>query len=120
MVAFSLFAVSMEGRITRLVVTKTEPLGRDGYQKVSGYAYGELDPKLPLNAVIKGKSNASGYAVSVVTEEGGRSVARVRDVKLGESFGNAVAVAEGLKPGDQVIVTGGTMVNDGDQVKVIP
>ena len=77
-------------------------------------------PVVPLNAVIKSKSNANGYAVIVVTEESGRQLARLRDVKLGESFGNAVAVAEGLKPGDRVIVTGGTMVNDGDQVKVIP
>ena len=77
-------------------------------------------PVVPLNAVIKSKSNANGYAVIVVTDEGGRQLARLRDVKLGESFGNAVAVAEGLKPGDRVIVTGGTMVNDGDQVKVIP
>jgi len=81
-----------------------------------------MTPQLvvPLNAVIKSKSNANGYAVVVVTEEGGREVARLRDVKLGESFGNAVAVAEGLKQGDRVITTGGTMVNDGDQVKVIP
>jgi multidrug efflux pump subunit AcrA (membrane-fusion protein) len=77
-------------------------------------------PVVPLNAVIKSKSNANGYAVIIVTEEGGRQLARLRDVKLGESFGNAVAVAEGLKPGDRVIVTGGTMVNDGDEVKVIP
>jgi RND family efflux transporter MFP subunit len=77
-------------------------------------------PVVPLNAVIKSKSNANGYAVVVVSEEGGRQVARFRDVKLGESFGNAVAVAEGLKLGDRVITTGGTMVNDGDQVKVIP
>jgi multidrug efflux system membrane fusion protein len=77
-------------------------------------------PAVPLNAVIKSKSNTNGYAVMVVTEEGGRQVARLRDVKLGESLGNAVAVAEGLKPGDRVIITGGTMVNDGDQVKVIP
>ena len=77
-------------------------------------------PVVPLNAVIKSKSNANAYAVIVVTEESGRQLARLRDVKLGESFGNAVAVAEGLKPGDRVIVTGGTMVNDGDQVKVIP
>jgi RND family efflux transporter MFP subunit len=77
-------------------------------------------PVVPLNAVIKSKSNANGYAVIIVTEEGGRLLARLRDVKLGESFGNAVAVAEGLKPGDRVIITGGTMVNDGDQVKVIP
>ena len=77
-------------------------------------------PVVPLNAVIKSKSNANGYAVIIVTDEGGRQLARVRDVKLGESFGNAVAIAEGLKQGDRVIITGGTMVNDGDQVKVIP
>ena len=77
-------------------------------------------PVVPLNAVIKSKSNANGYAVMVVTEEGGRLLARLREVKLGESFGNAVAVTEGLKQGDRVIITGGTMVNDGDQVKVIP
>ena len=77
-------------------------------------------PVVPLNAVIKSKSNANGYAVIIVTEEGGRQLARLRDVKLGESFGNAVAIAEGLKPGDRVIITGGTMVDDGDQVKVIP
>jgi len=77
-------------------------------------------PVVPLNAVIKSRSQANGYAVMVVTEEGGQQRARLRDVKLGESFGNAVAVAEGLKPGDRVIITGGTMVNDGDQVKVIP
>ena len=77
-------------------------------------------PVVALNAVIKSKSNANGYAVMLVTEEGGRQLARLREVKLGESFGNAVAVAEGLKQGDLVIITGGTMVNDGDQVKVIP
>ena len=77
-------------------------------------------PVVPLNAVIKSKSNANGYAVIVLSEEGGRQRARLRDVKLGESFGNAVAVAEGLKQGDRVITTGGTMVNDGDEVRVIP
>jgi RND family efflux transporter MFP subunit len=75
---------------------------------------------VPLNAVIKSKSNANGYAVMVLTEDGGRQLARLRDVKLGESVGNAVAVAEGLKPGERVITTGNTMVLDGDQVKVIP
>ena len=77
-------------------------------------------PVVPLNAVIKSRGKANGYAVMVVIEEGGKQLARLRDVKLGESFGNSVAVAEGLKPGDRVITTGGSMVNDGDQIKVIP
>lgn len=77
-------------------------------------------PVVPLNAVMKAKSDPNGYAVFVVTEEGGRQIARLREVKLGESYGNTVAVIEGVKPGDRVITTGGTMVNDGDPVKVIP
>jgi multidrug efflux system membrane fusion protein len=77
-------------------------------------------PVVPLNAVIKSRGKANGYAVMVVIEEGGKQLARLRDVKLGESFGNAVGVAEGLKAGDRVITTGATMLNDGDQVKVIP
>ena len=39
-------------RITRLVIEHTETLGRDEYQKLTGHAYGQLDPKLLLNAII--------------------------------------------------------------------
>ena len=77
-------------------------------------------PVVPLNAVMKAKSNTGGYAVFVVTDEGGRLTARLRDVKLGDAYGNTVAVIEGLKQGDRVITTGNAMVIDGDQVKVIP
>ena len=45
-------AIPGQARITRLVVEHTETLEKDGYQKLTGHAYGELDPKLPLNAII--------------------------------------------------------------------
>src|SRR6478672_9100443 len=45
-------AIPGQARITRLVVEHTETAGHDGYQKLTGHAYGELDPKLPLNAII--------------------------------------------------------------------
>src|SRR5882672_6314534 len=51
-VAILALAIPVEARITRLVVEHTEPLGHDGYQKLTGHAYGELDPRLPLNAMI--------------------------------------------------------------------
>jgi multidrug efflux system membrane fusion protein len=41
-------------------------------------------------------------------------------VKLGETYGNTIAVTEGVKEGDRVITTGVTLVRDGDAVKVIP
>jgi multidrug efflux system membrane fusion protein len=88
--------------------------------KVGSTKTAPAQPVVPLNAVMKAKRDPNGYAVFVVTEEGGRQIARLRDVKLGESYGNTVAVTEGLKPGDRVITTGSTLVNDGDSVKVIP
>jgi len=52
LVAILALAIPVEARITRLVVEHTETAGKDGYQKLTGHAYGELDPKLPLNAII--------------------------------------------------------------------
>jgi RND family efflux transporter MFP subunit len=77
-------------------------------------------PVVSLDAVMKAKNNANGYQVFVLEEQGERQIARLRDVKLGQSYGNTVAVTEGLKEGERVLTTGVTMVNDGDQVKVIP
>jgi RND family efflux transporter MFP subunit len=80
----------------------------------------QVHPVVPLNAVVKSKTDPNGYAVFVVVEQGGRQIARVRDVKLGETCGNTIAVTDGVKEGDRVITTGVTLVRDGDPVKVIP
>src|ERR1700686_3872886 len=60
-----------QARITRLVVEHTETLGHDVYQKLTGHAYGELDPKLPLNAIITdlefAPRNARGMVEYVAT-----------------------------------------------------
>ncbi len=80
----------------------------------------QAQPVVPLNAVLKSTTDANGYAVFVVIEQGGRQIARVRDVKLGETYGNTIAVTEGVKEGDRVITTGVTLVRDGELVKVIP
>jgi len=50
--AILILAIPGQARITRLVVEHTESLGPDGYQKLTGHAYGELDPRLPRNAII--------------------------------------------------------------------
>ena len=80
----------------------------------------QAQPVVPLNAVAKSTTDPNGYAVYVVIEQGGRLIAKVRDVKLGETYGNTIAVTEGVKEGDRVITTGVTLVRDGDAVKVIP
>jgi len=69
--ALLLLTIPAQARITRLVVDHTESLGSDGYQKLTGHAYGELDPKLPLNAIITdlefAPRNARGMVEYVAT-----------------------------------------------------
>jgi RND family efflux transporter MFP subunit len=72
-------------------------------------------PVVPLSAVVRDRTNPADFAVMVV--EG--NVAKVRKVALGPTFGELLAVTNGLKPGELVIRAGGTMVNDGEAVQVL-
>jgi RND family efflux transporter MFP subunit len=71
---------------------------------------------VPLSAVVRDRANPADFAVMVV--EG--KVANARRVGLGPTFGELLAVTHGLKPGELVIRSGGTMVNDGEAVEVMP
>ncbi len=73
-------------------------------------------PVIPLAAVVRDRANPSDFSVMVV--EG--KIAKARRVALGPTFGELLAVSSGLKPGELVIRAGGTMVNDGEAVEVIP
>ena len=76
-------------------------------------------PVVPLTSITRSKVDPSAYAVLVVEEAGGKHVARMRTVTLGESFGNSVAVNSGVKPGEIVITTGVTQVADGEEVRLM-
>lgn len=69
-VAILVLALPSQADIRRLVVEKTETLP-DGYQRLTGKAYGELDPKVPLNAIITdiqfAPRNARGMVEYVAT-----------------------------------------------------
>jgi multidrug efflux system membrane fusion protein len=67
---------------------------------------------IPVSAVQRG---ADGTFVFVVTPE---KVANQRTVKLGIQDGDKVAVLDGLKPGDTVVVDGADRLRDGAQVAI--
>jgi RND family efflux transporter MFP subunit len=77
-------------------------------------------PVVPLTAVTRAKVDPNAYAVMVVEAVNGKHIARLRNVTLGESYGNAVAVNSGVKPGEIVITTGVSQVADGEEVHVMP
>lgn len=72
---------------------------------------------IPVIAVTR----ISGQFFAFVTEhDNGKLVARQRPLQLGEIIGNDYVVQSGLKPGDQVVVSGGQNLADGIPVQIEP
>jgi len=75
---------------------------------------------VPLAAIVRPADQSDGYAVFVVEEKDGKALARQRNVALGESFGNMIAVTEGVSIGDRVVTTGSARISDGAQIDITP
>lgn len=75
---------------------------------------------VPLTAIVRSPHDPDGYALSVVEERDGAALARLRPVRLGEVYGNRIVVDEGVQVGERIVVTGATLVGDGERVRVMP
>jgi RND family efflux transporter MFP subunit len=75
-------------------------------------------PTVPLSAVVANPGSPGRYAVFVVSDANGKSIAHLRAVGLGETHESDVAV-EGVKPGEKIVVVGTAELKDGDVVEVL-
>ena len=94
--------------------------GMIGSVIVGGGAAARAQMVLPLSAVVRPAGATEGYAVFVVEEQEGRQTARLRRVKLGEAVGNRIAVTEGVRTGERVIVSGASLTTDGEPIQIVP
>lgn len=76
-------------------------------------------PSVPLTAVVADPASSGRYAVFVATDNSGKWVAHLREVKLGETQESNVAV-DGVKAGEKVVVVGAAGLKDGDFIQVLP
>jgi RND family efflux transporter MFP subunit len=75
---------------------------------------------VPLTAVIRSEAGAGQFAVLVVERHDATDVARLRRVELGEVMGNGIAVLKGVNAGERIVVSGATLLVDGEAVRVLP
>jgi hypothetical protein len=75
---------------------------------------------VPLTAIVRAQPGAGQFAVVVVERQAAGDIARLRRVELGDVLGNGITVLSGLTPGEHVVVSGATMLADGDLVRVMP
>lgn len=74
---------------------------------------------VPLASIVRSVNSQDGYAVFTLDETESKTVTERRDVKLGNIYGNRIAVLEGLSEGDQLITMGAQNVRSGQQVSII-
>ena len=72
---------------------------------------------VPLAAILRPADGT--FAVLVVEGDGARGVVRTRSIEVGEVLGNTVAVRSGLKRGERVVVSGASLLTNGEAVQVI-
>lgn len=113
-----------KSRVFSVEVSIPNPRGQLKPGMIATLTLGEEKPAtavlaIPLSSVVRSTENPDGFAVFVVVDQDGRSLARIRNVELGEVYGNRVGVKKGLTLEDRVITTGATLVKDGEQVRVI-
>jgi RND family efflux transporter MFP subunit len=75
---------------------------------------------IPLNAVVRPRDDPKGYAVFVVEERAGKHVAVSRRVQLGDVIGSSIGVRNGLNGGETIVVIGATLVQDQQEVRIVP
>jgi multidrug efflux system membrane fusion protein len=133
--ADALPGAALEGRITR-ISPSADPDSRvfeveaalpnpQGRLKVGMLATlrlardsGDPAPFVPLAAIVRPAGDTAGYAVYVVKDSSGMR-ARLSPVRLGQVSGNLIAVREGLREGERVIVRGATIVTDRQTVQIL-
>jgi multidrug efflux system membrane fusion protein len=130
-------AGDFEGRVTaiapsadansRVYTVEVTVANRDGRLKagmITTLALEESRPQevmaIPLTAVLRSPQDPSAFLVMTTQAVSDGYVARPRAVKVGEAYGNNIAIISGLEPGDRVITTGASLVHDGDRLQLIP
>jgi RND family efflux transporter MFP subunit len=74
---------------------------------------------IPLSAVVPSAAEPEAFAVMVVEENKGASVAESRMIQVLAVYDNSVSV-EGVQPGERVVSGGAQLLKDGDLVQIIP
>ena len=75
---------------------------------------------VPISTVVRSPANLNGFAVFVTEGTGDMVKVQTRDITLGNTYGNMIAVESGLQLGERVITSGTNMIKNGDQVRIIP
>jgi RND family efflux transporter MFP subunit len=125
----------LKGRITsispaadprnRIFAVEVTVSNRDSHLKpgmIATVSLGEVPHSsilIPLSAIVPFPPKPEHFAVMVAQLRGGTLIATLREIQLGATHDNSVAV-EGVEPGERVVSVGAQLLKDGDPIQMIP
>jgi multidrug efflux system membrane fusion protein len=75
---------------------------------------------IPLSAVVRAPSDPGSFAVFRLAARGVKMYADTQIIQIGQTLSNSIEVTSGVSAGEPVIVLGGSLVRDGQEVRVLP
>lgn len=82
----------------------------------------ESAPRLvvPLGAVVHSPAHPEGFAVFRLRNRDGKMFAEAQDIQIGNTYGNSIEVTAGLTAGERIVALGGSLLRNGQEVRLLP
>ncbi|MFZ2958532.1 MAG: efflux RND transporter periplasmic adaptor subunit [Candidatus Ozemobacteraceae bacterium] len=93
--------------------------GMIGSIRLEETSHREVVGSLPFEAIVRLNPTSNAFGVLVVASEQGKTIARMKEIKLGLPDGNQVEIISGIKEGDRVVVDGAAFISDGEAITIV-
>jgi RND family efflux transporter MFP subunit len=82
----------------------------------------EAVPRLvvPLGAVVHSSAHPEGFAVFKIRDRDGKTFAESQDIQIGNTYGNSIEVTSGVTAGERIVALGGSLLRNGQEVRLLP
>jgi multidrug efflux system membrane fusion protein len=75
---------------------------------------------VPLGAVVHSPSRPEGFAVFRIRARDGKTYAEAQDIQIGNTYGNSIEVTAGVAAGERIVALGGSLLRNGQEVRLLP
>jgi len=114
-----------KGRVFLVEVTIDNPKEEVRPGMIGALALGavrEASPRLvvPLGAIVHSPARPEGFAVYRIRSRDGKTYAEAQDIQIGNTYGNSIEVTAGVAAGDRIVALGGSLLRNGQEVRLLP
>jgi RND family efflux transporter MFP subunit len=75
---------------------------------------------VPLGAVVHSPDHPDGFAVFRIRDRDGKTFAEAQDIQIGNTYGNSIEVTSGVTAGERIVALGGSLLRNGQEVRLLP